>query len=512
MIRVIFACIVFGTSLHGNEVVIPPPIRNLYQRLTTHEELVRYAETIVSRSEAVTLDTLGTTQQNRMIPVLRFSSHDETEWSTNKKLRVFIYCQQHGNEPGGKEAALLLIDWLVHTPGYVLDFMDILVVPQVNPDGAERGERRNGNLVDLNRNHAILTEPESRFIHDLFLSFMPHVTLDVHEYGAISSSWVRNGIVKDADVMLGGVTNLNVDRRITDVSRRVIIPMVGTRVEEHGYRFHRYIVGSPFEGGRMRYSTTDINDGRTSMGLYQTFSFIQEGKRYPDHVEELQRRTESQFLAIRSFLEIIADNADSIRHITEDARGALMDTERTPVVVLQSDYYPDSTETSVDFPVFDLHEWAHVYRDLPGFEPAIRAKKSVLIPEGYLIPETEHRLISVLRRHGIVMQTVSQSRDIVVEGYDITHVTVMDEEELMVPNVDVERRIRSVHVDSGAIIISTRQPARYVIPLLIEPQSTRGLVARGGAGPGHFGAYLMEGLTYPVYRIPGSDPGYTSVK
>ena len=96
-------------------------------------------------------------------------------------LTVLISCQQHGNEPSGKEAALELARELVVDDGGLLDHMDLILVPQINPDGAQAGTRRNAADADLNRNHVMLSEPETTALHDLFLDWMPEVTLDVHE-------------------------------------------------------------------------------------------------------------------------------------------------------------------------------------------------------------------------------------------------------------------------------------------------------------------------------------------
>jgi murein tripeptide amidase MpaA len=60
--------------------------------------------------------------------------------------------------------------------------MDIAIVPQMNPDGSEQNQRRNGNNADLNRNHLILTEPETMALHRFFDNYLFEVTMDIHEY------------------------------------------------------------------------------------------------------------------------------------------------------------------------------------------------------------------------------------------------------------------------------------------------------------------------------------------
>ena len=52
----------------------------------------------------------------------------------------------------------------------------------MNPTGSEIDTRFNANGMDLNRNHLILTEPETIALHKLFDKYFFEATMDVHEY------------------------------------------------------------------------------------------------------------------------------------------------------------------------------------------------------------------------------------------------------------------------------------------------------------------------------------------
>ena len=281
---------------------------------------------------------------------------------------VLIFCQQHGNEPSGKEAALIVARKLLGEDAGLLDKLDLILVPQVNPDGSEAGQRHNANDMDLNRNHVILSEPESHALHGLFLDWMPEVALDVHEYNAVLSRWIEEGYIKDADEMLGGVTNLNIDPEIMRFTRDVFIPETGKGIEADGFRFHRYIVGEPFDGNVVRYSTTAINDGRQSLGIYNTLSFIFEGKRYGNLTNELEKRTEGQVSAIINFLATINRHADETLSIVKKARAGMADQRQ---VHIQMDYFPDANQPTLKFPVFDLNSWTHTTRDRGFYRPRV---------------------------------------------------------------------------------------------------------------------------------------------
>ena len=146
--------------------------------------MMEYLQELAAESDILTISIIGQSVQGRDIPALYFSLDNDFGSRRDEKLVVLIYCQQHGNEPSGKEAALVVARDLVNEGRRLLDEIDLILVPMVNPDGADMNQRRNGNNMDLNRNHVILSEPESLALHSLFLKWMPEVTLDVHEFNA----------------------------------------------------------------------------------------------------------------------------------------------------------------------------------------------------------------------------------------------------------------------------------------------------------------------------------------
>ncbi len=483
-----------------------PAAANDFTRLTTHADMMTFLAALDRSSTMVRLAVEGHSVEGRDIPVLYFS---RGEFGTRQLGRpvVMIFCQQHGNEPSGKEAALLLARELATDTSGLLDAMDLMLIPMVNPDGAEAGRRTNGHDRDLNRNHVILTEPETRMIHDLFHRWMPEVTMDIHEYNAITRWWVRHGMVKNADVMLGGVTNLNIDPSLMDLSRQVIIPAVGKRVAADGYRLVRYIVGSPFETDRVRYSTVAIDDGRQSLGIYDTLSFIQEGKRYGNLTNKLKRRTRSQLSALKAFLATVAERRTEIVRAVRDARRRVISgADLPPRAFIQMDYFPDPERKTLSFPVFDLEAWRAEDRPLDHFEPRVQIKKSVARPTAYVIPGGEKALLDLLVRHHIRTDTVTTRRTVDLEHYRIWHVAARMEEELTMPCIDTELRTDPATLEPGDVLVPLHQPAGLLIPLLLEPASSWGILTDSGNVPSLFATYAQPGQDYPVRRLPAPRP------
>lgn len=469
-----------------------------WQTLTSHQQMMAYLKPLADASSVVEMKSIGTSVSGNTIPALFFSQDDIFASQRDNKPVVLVICQQHGNEPSGKEAAMIVARRLLNEDADLLKSLDLILVPQVNPDGSDEGTRRNAHDMDLNRNHVILTEPESNAVHQLFLDWMPEVTLDVHEYNAVLESWSEAGYLKDADEMLGGVTNLNIDHEIINFSREVFIPETGKGIEQDGFRFHRYIVGNPFTEGVVRFSTTAINDGRQSMGIYNSLSFIIEGKRYGNLTNEIEKRTKGQVSAILNFLKTSNRHAGNIVSIVNQSRIRMADVDQS---LIQMEYFPVEESPTLNFPVFDLSSWAHTDRDLENFKPLVKVKKSVTKPAAYSFAATETRLIELLRRHRIPMHVLKATQQTETETYQVKHVTDAIDEEKPTYEIDLDKVVKNETLFSGTIIVPVSGAASNLIPLLLEPESTWGIVSSRATGKYRFESYLVEGKTYPVKRL-----------
>ncbi len=381
---------------------------------------------------------------------------------------------------------------------HFLKKIDIIIVPQVNIDGGEKGTRKNANNMDLNRNHVILSEPESLAIHNLFLKFKPEITLDVHEYNAIKKPAIKSGYIKDADEMLGGVTNLNIDKNIREFSEE-IVKETGNLIKNQNYTFSKYIVGNLTS--KFRYSTTNINDGRQSMGIYNTFSFILEGKRYGDLTTNLKKRTKAQYAALVSFLKTIIKNREKIIDIVKKGRENLIQEHNGRIIGIKMDYFINPNKKGVDFPVFDLFKWHHIVKRFNSLYSDVKIKKSIILPYGYIFSSDNKELIRILMKHKIKIYRIIKPTKITVEKYKILHVTPSIEEDKPDKNIDLISIREKKTINQNYLIILLNQPSSNLIPLLLEPQSSWGLVSERSGRKYDLGKYLKEGDFYPIERL-----------
>jgi hypothetical protein len=466
---------------------LPTPLeRNHFTKASTHEELVAHLNELAAASPRLTVETLGTSTQGRVIPLVHVAPRGPGE-----KLRVMLFCQQHGNEPSGKEAALLLLSRIAAgAEEALLERLDLTIVPSVNPDGNASAERFNGAGADLNRNHLLLAQPEVLALHRAFARIQPEATLDVHEYPPFSKSWVSAGRVPLMDEQFGAPTNLNVPPGLTGFALTQLFPYLDAELAKQGIRFFNYIkLDSAADTARS--STTSINDGRQSFAIQGAFSFILEGRNGNTFNDELQRRSSRQLAAIRSFLGFLSARAPEVRALVQAGIRAVTDS-RAPVV-LQMDHVPDGS--TLNIPVQVLKTGAASTLEVK-YAPSVKALKSVERPAAYVIPAAQTALIAFLDRHGVTYDRVEQPRRQSVEIYTERgdSKAVIEGKNLHIPAT--RKRTELISLAPGDVVVPLDQRQGTMLVIALEPESMWGL-----AQYEEFAALRTPGRDYPVYRI-----------
>jgi hypothetical protein len=145
--------------------------------LIAHEEVVRRLNGFVAAApDLFTLETIGESVEGRSInhiragngptPVLLWSQmHGDESTATPALFDVFEYLTRHRNDPVVRR---------------MLTTLTLHFVPMLNPDGAERFQRRNAQSIDINRDALRLQTPEGRILKALRDRLNPKVGFNLH--------------------------------------------------------------------------------------------------------------------------------------------------------------------------------------------------------------------------------------------------------------------------------------------------------------------------------------------
>jgi hypothetical protein len=148
--------------------------------------LVRHAD-VESRLEGIvaaapdlfSLEEIGRSIEGRSIHHL---------WFGRGARHVLLWSQMHGDEPTATAALIDAAEQFRRhrsEPAYarMLDALTIHLVPMLNPDGAERFQRRNAQGIDINRDALRLQTPEGRALKALRDRLNPEIGFNLHNQG-----------------------------------------------------------------------------------------------------------------------------------------------------------------------------------------------------------------------------------------------------------------------------------------------------------------------------------------
>jgi hypothetical protein len=125
------------------------------------------------------LEEIGRSVEGRAIYHLAFGSGP---------ISVLLWSQMHGDEPSATSALFDLFEYVRRhrtdpVVARMLDRLQIHVVPMLNPDGAERFQRRNAQGLDINRDALLLQAPEGRVLKALRDRLRADVGFNLHNQG-----------------------------------------------------------------------------------------------------------------------------------------------------------------------------------------------------------------------------------------------------------------------------------------------------------------------------------------
>lgn len=514
-----------------------------YTEYTQHEALARFLSRLDALSPELRVRVAGRTLPHRNYPakdlylcILTAEGVDSPKELNREKPTFYLVAAKHGNEQSGKEAALRLIrDLAVGELKPLLNQLNVLVLPAINPYGNQFDLRRNEQDLDLNRDQVKLESPEAEAITRVFRTWMPEISMDVHEKGF--------GYYQ---VNTGCVSNVNIHPRLQEYSRRIILADVAEKLAQNNFTFHEYLItqrmGIDSSAGvnyresdlaqrqmMRRYSTTDLNDGRNAPGIYETLSFIQEGSSRHD-LATLKERTTYQYFGLRFLAEAVAARGAEINQLVRGYRQELLERARnyseTDLIHLRMRYVRDPAQptlkiktfvrssspvrgimrqdkkagevvTSADIqPVpypseFQLEEEV-ITNWFPGVEPTL----SVPRPLGYIVPAVHSDVIEALLHHGIELQFFSSDAAVEVEAYQTTEIVPAEYDYLPPSSLKVQKTTLKNLVKNGDVYVSCAQAAANLIPCLLEPQSQYGFIRYW-----KFKLVPDEGDIFPFYRV-----------
>jgi len=153
-------------------------VRELTSRRLTHGAMMNILVSLkTSLNDILKIEQIGESSEGRSINLLSIG--------TGKK-KIFMWSQMHGDEPTATMGLLDMLSFFGKNHAApeakkILAETTLLIVPMLNPDGAERFQRRSIHGIDINRDALQLQTNEAKLLKQTRDKFSPEFGFNLHD-------------------------------------------------------------------------------------------------------------------------------------------------------------------------------------------------------------------------------------------------------------------------------------------------------------------------------------------
>ncbi len=274
-------------------------ISSLYPALKTTELFGRYItnshiESCLNNLSDAVISTVGSTVESRPIYSLQYGIGPT---------KILIWSQMHGNESTTTKALCDFFKFLETGQDFskqILEACILVVIPILNPDGAERYTRLNANNIDLNRDAQDLSQPESMTLRKVYNDFKPNYCFNLHGQRTIFGAGAKGAVATLSFL----APSQDANRSITENRKKAmaVIAEISTFLKpELAQGIGRYDDGF------------NLNCVGDTFQAFEIPTLLFEAGHYPDDYnrEEVRRFV---FIAILKGLEVISNGVEPAKY------------------------------------------------------------------------------------------------------------------------------------------------------------------------------------------------------
>ena len=200
----------------------------------------RVVEPVVTGSDLFRVNVVGESAEGRLLRTISFGEGPAS---------VFLWSQMHGDESTASMALADLYALVAQQPNHpviqaILEGATVHTLPMLNPDGAQRFQRRNAQGIDINRDARALSTPEGRTLKAVRDLIDPDFGFNLHDQGIgtrVGSS-DRGAAIALLSPPFDASREVNDVRQrameVMGVMIRAMEPMVGGHISAYGDTFN----------------------------------------------------------------------------------------------------------------------------------------------------------------------------------------------------------------------------------------------------------------------------------
>ncbi|MBE0570104.1 MAG: M14 family metallopeptidase [Ignavibacteriaceae bacterium] len=463
-----------------------------------YNQTMNYFRQIADHSDKAFFLSNYTSPQGRDMGYLFVSSSDNLSEIAGNKPLILIINGIHSGEIEGKDASMILLREILVTKEkeYLLDSLNIIIVPIFSVDGHERkskynrinqngpeemGWRTTAQNLNLNRDWMKADTPEMQAMLKLVSRYNPDFIVDTH---------TTDGADYQYTITYSVEWSKNMYPQTADWSGKKFAPFLENRVEEKGFLIYPYVYLKNWDKGldegliywpsTPRFSSGYFTIQNRPMLLVETHM-----------LKPYKERVYSTKAVLETTIEFIYQNSAELKELNRKADNESLQLEGKYLPISYSntekfemrnfkgyEYYWDSSEVSGTKKLVYTNTEKNF--DVKYYDDVI-ITDSIKAAKGYYIPAEYSFLINKLELHGIHPIRLMKDTSIQAIRYKFSGVKFSETpyEGRQTVTFNYENYEEKVNLTAGSFYVPSNQRTIKIITHLLEPKSADSFVRWG---------------------------------
>jgi hypothetical protein len=390
------------------------------------------------------------------------------------------------------EGMLFVLDRLLNDTSYryLLNKLEIAIVPMANIDGYESEDRYAANGLDLNRDQTKLIIKESVFLKQAFSDFNPAVALDFHEFRPYRNEFTQLstfGITARPDVMFMSSGNLNVPERLRNYTNERFVNNAKMALDKVGL-VHREYLTSEKEQGDIHFNqgSNNARSSATSYALANTVASLIEVRGVGIGRTSFKRRIYTTFLIGVSYLTSAYDNTEEVVEILKH-----QETPNPLAVVTCKKEITNEPLTVIDLETNKEINIEVEIHNASRSTPLLTRTR----PSAYLLDSSLTYLIEKLHTLGVRAEILANDKALEVETYTISSFEreAIKDEGVFQQKAKAMVANQTINLSKGTFVIDMNQENANLVIEVLEPEASNSFVSFGILS-------TQKNAVLPIYR------------
>lgn len=494
-----------------------------FKRTPRYAETSTFFQKLAEASPFAEMKTFGRSGENRELKVLILSEDlaftPKEAQNTGKPVILIANCI-HPGESAGKDASMMLARDLLILKKYpqILEKAILLFIPILNPDGHEQfgpynrinqigpeemGWRVNATRLNLNRDFMKAETPEIRAWLDLYNRWLPHLFIDCHTTDGADFQYTIQYYIDDHPEFGGAVS---------EWAREYFVPQLVNRCEKAGHLILPYagLIDEKHPDKGLRSGVWPPRLSNIYATLRNRAGLLLEAHSLKDY----KTRVLGSHIFLLAAINTIIEKPDLLLNAVkaEDERCLNWGKSNSDQQFLPFSFEITSRADSflyrdyqVEFIKGAVSEIEHpVYRPIPVNIPTVfyhyvTSQNSVIVPQGYLIPQQWREVIEILHAHGVKLYRLTDAVQDTFEFYRLEDEAWGSKTYEGHNRVSFKQKLvrEEKNFPAGTLYVPIGQKAAKILMHLLEPEAPDALIRWGYFNPifeqkEYFETYTME--------------------